>query len=257
MGAAPSKSKDLSLRNILIFVLYSGVLIIMFVLLAKRQIKRMRLRYDTNFETRQVMGFPKHYSNEVQMRLDKAIQPRHHPFLIEKDDYKSVADRSILQMDNESTLRMKALYIVDNTFQIEFEKIDKICADEKNENPDFLKIKPQEDILEWYKRITAPTGKYSTLSITSFEQLVLTVRRNYIHARHEPEKFGVKNFDEIYEACGKLTDRLKNEAKKKRGKKQKKLKKTEQAIQLVRHAGEAAAQFNPFSKKSEEHQKLL
>ena len=30
----------------------------------------------------------------------------------------------------------------DNTFQIEFEKIDKICADEKNENPDFLKIKP-------------------------------------------------------------------------------------------------------------------
>ena len=63
MGAAPSKSKDLSLRNILIFVLYSGVLIIMFVLLAKRQIKRMRLRYDTNFETRQVMGFPKHYRN--------------------------------------------------------------------------------------------------------------------------------------------------------------------------------------------------
>ena len=51
-------------------------------------------------------------SNEVQMRLEKAIQPRHHPFLIEKDDYKSVADRSILQMDNESTLRMKALYIV-------------------------------------------------------------------------------------------------------------------------------------------------
>jgi len=46
------------------------------------------------------------------MRLEKAIQPRHHPFLIEKDDYKSVADRSILQMDNESTLRMKALYIV-------------------------------------------------------------------------------------------------------------------------------------------------
>ena len=220
------------------------------------------------------------------MRLEKAIQPRHHPFLIEKDDYKLVADRNILQMDNESTLRMKALYIVgkgsadnqlmnmfwnrpvnhliqndssrqDNTFQIEFEKIDKICADEKTENPDFLKIKPQEDILEWYKRITAPTGKYSTLSITSFEQLVLTVRRNYIHARHEPEKFGIKNFDEIYEACGKLVDRLKNEAKKKRGKKQKKLKKTEQAIQLVRHAGEAAAQFNPFSKKSEEHQKLL
>ena len=46
------------------------------------------------------------------MRLEKAIQPRHHPFLIEKDDYKSVADRNILQMDNESTLRMKALYIV-------------------------------------------------------------------------------------------------------------------------------------------------
>ena len=33
---------QLSIRNILIFVLYSAVLIIMFVLLAKRQIKRMR-----------------------------------------------------------------------------------------------------------------------------------------------------------------------------------------------------------------------
>ena len=73
MGAAPSKSKDLSLRNILIFVLYSGVLIIMFVLLAKRQIKRMRLRYDTNFETRQVMGFPKHYRNGSMRQLPTSL----------------------------------------------------------------------------------------------------------------------------------------------------------------------------------------
>ena len=74
MGAAPSKSKDLSLRNILIFVLYSGVLIIMFVLLAKRQIKRMRLRYDTNFETRQVMGFPKHYRNGSKVIFKKYLK---------------------------------------------------------------------------------------------------------------------------------------------------------------------------------------
>ena len=57
---------DLSIRNILIFVLYSVVLIIMFGLLARRQIKRMRLRYDKNFETRAVKSFPKSYRYLLQ-----------------------------------------------------------------------------------------------------------------------------------------------------------------------------------------------
>ena len=73
---------------------------------------RMPLLLGRFFVAFDCMIYRSNQSNEVQMRLEKAIQPRHHPFLIEKDDYKSVADRSILQMDNESTLRMKALYIV-------------------------------------------------------------------------------------------------------------------------------------------------
>ena len=78
----PTGSTELSIRNILIFVLYSAVLIIMFVLLAKRQIKRMRLRYDKNFHTEQVRSFPKYYGQELQGRIERAIQPKHNPILI-------------------------------------------------------------------------------------------------------------------------------------------------------------------------------
>ena len=77
-----SQKPNLSIRNILIFVLYSAVLIIMFVLLAKRQIKRMRLRYDRNFHTEQVRSFPKYYGAELTTKVERACQPKHNPPLI-------------------------------------------------------------------------------------------------------------------------------------------------------------------------------
>ena len=65
------QNPDLSIRNIIIFVLYSGVLIVMFVLLAKRQIRRMKLRYDKNFNTSTVKSFQKSYREQVQEKIEK------------------------------------------------------------------------------------------------------------------------------------------------------------------------------------------
>lgn len=67
------QNPDLSIRNIIIFVLYSGVLIVMFVLLAKRQIRRMKLRYDKNFNTSTVKSFQKSYREQVQEKIEKVI----------------------------------------------------------------------------------------------------------------------------------------------------------------------------------------
>jgi len=99
---------DLSIRNILIFVLYSVVLICMFVILARRQIKRMRLRYDKNFENQAVKSFPKSYREELQTRIDKAVEPKFNPVLVRNTNF----DRSALMNDNETVLRMKALFVV-------------------------------------------------------------------------------------------------------------------------------------------------
>ena len=43
----------------------------MFVLLAKRQIRRMKLRYDKNFNTSTVKSFQKSYREQVQEKIEK------------------------------------------------------------------------------------------------------------------------------------------------------------------------------------------
>ena len=42
----------------------------------------MRLRYDKNFHTEQVRSFPKYYGQELQGRIERAIQPKHNPILL-------------------------------------------------------------------------------------------------------------------------------------------------------------------------------
>lgn len=231
---------DLSIRNILIFVLYSVVLICMFVILARRQIKRMRLRYDKNFENQAVKSFPKSYREELQTRIDKAVEPKFNPVLVRNTNF----DRSALMNDNETVLRMKALFVVDNCFQNRIGQED-------------IKINPQEDIIAWYDRITAP-GKLSNLQVDSFQTIVKLIHRNYIHARHEPETFTLKHFDEIEDSCSKAIDKLNTETNKKKNRKKKKMKTTDQIAHVVRKGAQGAATvLNPFSRKSEEHQKLL
>ena len=66
-----SNGYDLSIRNIIIFVLYSGVLIVMFVLLAKPQIRRMKLRYDKNFNTTSAKSFLKSYREDFNDKIEK------------------------------------------------------------------------------------------------------------------------------------------------------------------------------------------
>ena len=68
-----SSQPDLSIRNIIIFVLYSGVLIVMFVLLAKRQIRRMKLRYDKNFNATSARSFRKSYRDYLHDKVEKVI----------------------------------------------------------------------------------------------------------------------------------------------------------------------------------------
>ena len=67
-----------------------------------------------------------------------------------------------------------------------------------------------------------------------------------------------KNFDEIFDACSRIVEKLHVETNKKRKGKKKKMKTTDQIAHVVRKGAQGAATvLNPFSKKSEEHQKLL
>ena len=41
-----------------------------------------RLRYDKNFHTSAVRSFPKYYGQELEAKIERAIQPKHNPVLV-------------------------------------------------------------------------------------------------------------------------------------------------------------------------------
>lgn len=203
----------------------------------------MRLRYDKNFHTGQVRSFPKYYGNELQARIEKAIRPKHHPVLVKPSQLGEVTDKSKLATDSETTLRIKALYLIDNTWQ--------------NKMQEDIRILPQETISAWFERITLP-GKYSTLQVDSFQRIVKNIQDHYTHARHLPEPFTAKHVEDIMDSITKLMEKINLETKKRAKKKnKKKMTRPEQAMRFVQHVTETASQFNPLSRRSEEHQKLL
>merc|ERR1719419_458975 len=125
------QNPDLSIRNIIIFVLYSGVLIVMFVLLAKRQIRRMKLRYDKNFNTSTVKSFQKSYREQVQEKIEKATKPKYTPKLLIE------SERHVDESSEESKVRMEAMYYIDHCFQI---SIGNIASE--------LVIQPEEGVCD-------------------------------------------------------------------------------------------------------------
>lgn len=141
-----SKSDDSQpLKNIVVFVIYSAVFILMFILLAKRQIFRMKLRYDKNFDTGNVNLLPKSFIDSVDEKLAAAIKARHPPQLLPS------LDEEVTDLWPETKVRMRALAIVDETFIKELEPLG-----------DDIAKTPEEDILEWYERIAK---KFSTQNI--------------------------------------------------------------------------------------------
>ncbi|CBY43089.1 unnamed protein product [Oikopleura dioica] len=142
-----SKSDDGSqpLKNIVVFVIYSAVFILMFILLAKRQIFRMKLRYDKNFETGSVNLMSKFFIDSVEEKLAEATKARHPPQLL------PTLDEKVTDLWPETKVRMRALAVVDETFINELELLG-----------DDIAKTPEEDILEWYERIAK---KFSTQNI--------------------------------------------------------------------------------------------
>merc|ERR1712130_736853 len=216
-----SSQPDLSIRNIIIFVLYSGVLIVMFVLLAKRQIRRMKLRYDKNFNATSARSFRKSYRDYLHDKVEKAIEPKYAPTLLVP------SEQEVTESSDETKLRMKALCVVDQTFQHYMQAISR-----------GLRILQTEDVELWFSRI-AKDGKFSTLQVDSFERLVKSVADGYSRARYMAEEFTYRNLRELQDNCDEILRRVRNASKRKE-QKRKKPKAAKQALQFMQKATQSA-----------------